>query len=202
MFNDYISWIQLQKTAGGLPANVFGYFAMLLVKLFALRDLRNPSAVLPSAPIGKHLSQQDIPARPERPKMHRWPVPQRQANFHPSASEFDLLRSHLEAFISRLADDGTVIRKGKAFDSLDAYFLNSFELFHIHPVDKSFHIVLNPSDAKLLVEKGWAEWFGLAGKVGQAQGTVFVYTAREEDELKVLERIWKAAVMFAKERKK
>jgi hypothetical protein len=131
--------------------------------------------------------------------MHKWPVPQRQVNLHPSLSEFELFQNRLENFISRHAQNGTVIRKNKSFDSLDAYFFNRHELFHIHPLDKSLHCVLHPGDAKLLIEKGWAEWFGLAGKVGQGKGTVFVYAVRNEEELKVLEKIWDAAVIFAQE---
>ena len=91
------------------------------------------------------------------------------------------------------------VKTGTSFDSLDAYFLGKKELFHVHPVDKSMHCVLHPSDAKLLVEKGWAEWFGLTGKVGQGKGTVFVYTVTDEGEMETLERIWDAAIMFAKE---
>ena len=174
MFQDYKSWIQLQKTAGGLPANIFGYLAMLLVKLMALSDLRNPATVLPALPTGKHLRPEDIPARSDRPQMYKWPVPQRQSTHHPSSTQFDLLQDRLKAFITRHLDEGSAIRKGTSFDSLDAYFLDKHELFHIHPVDKSFHCILHPSDAKLLIEIGWAEWFGLAGKVGQGKGTVLL----------------------------
>lgn len=173
---------------------------MLLVKLIAFRDLRNPAAVLPSIPPGKYLQPDNIPARPERPKMHKWPVPQRQASLHSPPSEFALLQDHLEEFVSKHASEGNVIRKGVSFDSLDAYFLGNHELFHIHPLDKSFHCNLHPGDAKLLIEKGWAEWFGLAGKVGQGKGTVLVYAVRDDEGLKVLEGIWEAAVCFAKEK--
>ena len=104
----------------------------------------------------------------------------------------------MQTFIAKQEQDGTLIRKGKAFDSLNAFFLDKHELFHIHPFDKSFHCMLHPSDAKLLVAKGWAEWFGLAGKVGQPFGTVLVYAVREDEEMEVLEKIWDAALMNAK----
>ena len=201
MLQDYNSWIQLQKTAGGLPANIFGYLAMLLVKLMALSDLRNPATVLPSLPTGKHLRPDDIPTRSDRPEMHKWPVPQRQSTHHPSPTQFNLLQDRLNAFITRQRDEGCVIRKGTSFDSLDAYFLDKHELFHIHPVDKSFHCKLHPSDAKLLIEKGWAEWFGLAGKVGQGKGTVLLYAMREDVDLTVFERVWEAALRYAQEGK-
>jgi Family of unknown function (DUF5519) len=199
MFNDYRLWVQLQLSAGGLPANILGYVAMLLVKLIAFHDLRNPASILPSVPAGKYLQPSEISERSDRPTMHKWPVPQRQVTLHPSASEFALLQNRLQGFISGHAENSTAIRKGKSFDSLDAYYFNGHELFHIHPVDKSLHCMLHPSDAKLLIEKGWAEWFGLAGRVGQGKGTVFVYAVRGEEEMNILEKIWGAAIMFAME---
>jgi len=193
MFNDYKAWIQLQTTAGGLPANIFGYLAMLLVKTFALKDLQNPAAVLPALPTSKYLEPSDIPTRPARPQMYQWPVPQRQVTEHPSTEQYAALRDHLEQFEIRFP----AVLKGRSFDSLDAYFLEKHELFHVHPVDKSFHCMLHPSDSKLLIEKGWAEWFGLAGKVGQGPGTVLVYAAREEEEMAVIRKVWDATVAYA-----
>jgi hypothetical protein len=58
--------------------------------------------------------------------------------------------------------------------------------------------MLHPSDAKLVIEKGWSEWFGIAGKVGQGTGTVLVYAVRSQEEMDVIEKIWQAAVAFAK----
>lgn len=198
MFRDYKDWIELQKTAGGLPANLLGYCAMLLVKLIAAKDLHNPSAINPDAPVGKYL--ENVVLRQERPEMHRWPVPQRQSTLIPTESEFASLQERLEQFISRLHRQGVEVKSGKAFDSLNAYYLRGHELFHIHPVDKSLHCMLHPSDAKLLVEKGWAEWFGLAGKVGQPKGTVLFYAVSGAQEIDVLEQVWQAAVTFVEKK--
>jgi hypothetical protein len=194
MFSDYNEWIQLQETAGGLPANLLGYCAMLLVKLIVAKDLRNPATIEPAAPVGKYL--ENIIVRQERPEMHRWPVPQRQSTLIPTASEFESLQERLKQFISRHHQQGVEIKSGKAFDSLNAYYLHGRELFHIHPVDKSLHCMFHPGDAKLVVEKGWAEWFGLAGKVGQQKGTVLFYAVRGAEEIDMLEQVWEAAVTF------
>lgn len=94
------------------------------------------------------------------------------------------------------------MEKGTAFDSLNAYYLNGHELFHIHPVDKSLHCMLDPSDSKLLISRGWAEWFGLAGKVGQGKGTILFYAPRNEDERRVLENVWEASIRFVEEQEK
>lgn len=203
MFQDYREWIQLQSTAGGLPANVVGYLAMLLVKFIAFHDVRNPAAVLPSIPAtGRHLDADALPTRGDRPQMFRWPVPQRQRDQHPPAQDFTAMEERLQAFLGTSKENGIVIEKRAAFDSLDAYYLNGHELFHIHPVDKSLHCILDPSDSKVLISKGWAEWFGLAGKVGQGNGTILFYAPRNGDERDVLEKVWEASIRFAEAQNK
>ena len=198
MFDDYHEWIQLQTTAGGLPANVVGYMGMRLVRFMAHSDLHSPNMILPSITPGKYLTSDSLPQRSTRPQMHKWPVPQRQASDHPSEVEYEFLKTRLEAFLTIQKGLGNEISKGVSYDSLDAYFLGKHELWHIHPVDKSFHVHLHPADATIVVEKGWGEWFGLTGKVGQGMGVVFVYAARGEDEIERMEKIWEAAAEFAK----
>jgi hypothetical protein len=200
MFEDYKGWVQLQRTAGGGPANIRGYVSMLLVSFFARTDLRNPATVLAFATnteSGKYLEPESIPKRSDRPQMYKWAVPQRQVSDHPSDAEKAAMKERLESFLERHKKNGTVIMKGKAFGSLEGYFIDKHELFHSHPVDQSFHVSLNPKDSKLLIEKGWAEWFGLTGRLGHNEGVVFVYAARGKEELDVLEKIWGASVKYA-----
>jgi len=197
MPSDYSEWIQLQTTAGGLPASIIGYCLMLLVKIFAHYDLRNPNLIDPREPAGKYLDKETVPSRPEeRPGMHRWPVPQRQVNQIPNDAEYEMLTKHLDTWIFKQKEEGKEITKGQAFDSLNAYYLKGYELFHIHPIDKSLHCMMHPADGKLLVEKGWAEWFGLTGKVWQPRGCVFHYSVRTGEEMAMLEKVWDAAVAF------
>jgi hypothetical protein len=198
MFDDYHDWIQLQTTAGGLPANVIGYLGMRLVRLTAHTDLHSPNLILQKVTPSKYLSPDSLPQRTSRPQMHKWPVPQRQSSAHPSEVEFTLLKTRMEAFITVQKGEGVEISKGVSYDSLDAYYLGKHELWHIHPVDKSFHVHLHPADAKVVVERGWGEWFGLTGKMGQAWGVVFVYAARTEEDIEGIEKIWEASVEFAK----
>jgi hypothetical protein len=203
MFEDYTDWIRLQTTAGGLPANFVGYLGMLLVKLIAFHDVRNPDAILPCIPAtGKHLDASTLETRGDRPRMFRWPVPQRQQDQHPSTEQCTALQERLQTFLSTSKENGIIIEKGTAFDSLDAYYINGHELFHIHPVDKSLHCMLDPSDSKLLISKEWAEWFGLAGKVGQGKGTVLFYAPRNEEERNILGKVWEASVRFAEAQNK
>ena len=203
MFQDYSEWIHLQTTAGGLPANSIGYLAMLLVRLIAFHDLRNPDVILPSVPAtGKHLDAQSLPTRTDRPRMFRWPVPQRQETQHPSTEDYAAFDDRLQAFVQTSKEKGILVEKGTAFDSLNAYYLNGHELFHIHPVDKSLHCMLDPSDSKLLISRGWAEWFGLAGKVGQGKGTILFYAPRNDDERNVLQKVWEASIRFVEGQEK
>lgn len=203
MFQDYSDWVQFQTTAGGLPANLVGYLAMFLVKLIAFHDVRNADAVLPTIPAtGKHLAAEALLPRGDRPRMFRWPVPQRQDTQHPSSEEFTAFEERLETFLNASKEKGIVIERGTAFDSLDAYYLDGHELFHIHPVDKSLHCTLDPSDSKLLISMGWAEWFGLAGKLGLRKGTILFYAPRNEEERDVLEKVWEASVRFVEEQEK
>jgi hypothetical protein len=73
------------------------------------------------------------------------------------------------------------------------------EIAHLHPLDGSMHLSVAPKDAKLVIERGWGERFGLSGTLLPCT-YVMVYAPRsgpdEEAEMKVVENIIKAAVKF------
>ena len=119
-------------------------------------------------------------------------MPQRQYE-DPS----DEMKTAIEELTERVAKEYN-LTKGTAFDSLNAYYIGKVEVFHRHPKDYSHHIMLHPSDAKLLLVQDWGELFGLAGKLGQALGCTLVFAPRNQDEIVILERIFKAAVEHAK----
>lgn len=80
------------------------------------------------------------------------------------------------------------------------------ELGHIHS-ETSLHLYFSPADAKVIVEKGWAQrhrcartqpwWFG-GGKHMWKIGDTFliVYAPRNEEELDVLATLIKASASF------
>jgi hypothetical protein len=194
---DYSDWIKFQKTAGGLPANFWGYLAMLLCRLIARHNLRDPKTIPgPYSDEGKFLNKESLPRWVHDPPIetstNRWPVPQREY-IVPS----DDIKNAIESLTERFATENN-LTKGTAFDSLNAYYLDGTEVFHRHPADYSHHIMLHPSDAKLSIIQGWGELFGLAGKVGQKLGCTLIFVPTNEEELKLLEKIMKAAVDFAK----
>jgi hypothetical protein len=61
------------------------------------------------------------------------------------------------------------------------------------------HISLSPLDAKLIIEKGWGERFGLSGTIVPVT-YVMIYAPRlgdkEEEDCKVVERILRAGMRF------
>jgi hypothetical protein len=196
---DYTDWIAFQRTAGGLPANFFGYLAMIFCRLITRHNLRNPASIPGDYSVdGKYLNSNTVPKRdPPTAKTDtdRWPVPQRQ--YEDPSEE---MKTAIEQFTERFATDNNLV-EGTAYDSLNAYYLDGVEVFHRHPKDYSHHVMLHPSDAKLLLVLEWGELFGLAGKVGQKLGTVLVFAPRSTEEIKVLETIFKGAMEYAKKGK-
>lgn len=77
------------------------------------------------------------------------------------------------------------------------------EIGHHHG-DLSVHLYLSPADAKLAIDKRWAErhrlslprtsWF--ANRYHVADGYVMVYGPRDEEEMEALETILRCAIRF------
>lgn len=71
------------------------------------------------------------------------------------------------------------------------------EIAHMHSVDGSLHIALTPRDAALVIERGWGERMGLAGKGFKLPSTLLlVYAPRNEGELEVVKNILSAGARF------
>ena len=64
----------------------------------------------------------------------------------------------------------------------------------------SWHVVLHPVDARVVVQKGWGEFHPLAGFAGSEAGFVMIYGPRNTEEVDALIRILFAALEYAKER--
>lgn len=73
------------------------------------------------------------------------------------------------------------------------------EIAHVHPLDGSLHMSLAPRDAKLVIERGWGERFGLGGSVMPVT-YIMVYAprpgGREAADAEVVARILAASVKF------
>ncbi len=72
------------------------------------------------------------------------------------------------------------------------------EFAHIHPaVDGSFHMMLEPSDAELVLERGWGEPHLLARTGRVPPNTLMIYAPRDEAEVDIVLQIAKAAYRYA-----
>lgn len=80
------------------------------------------------------------------------------------------------------------------------------ELGHIHG-DTSLHLYLSPEDAKVVIEKGWAQrhrlartqpwWLGHKKFIcGIGDTFLLIYAPRDESELRVLSTLIRASARF------
>ena len=68
------------------------------------------------------------------------------------------------------------------------------EVCHIHTTEGSLHALISPTDAKLVIERGWGERHGLSGKLGIPLNFIMIFASRNEMEVEIIERIiWAAA---------
>ncbi|MCJ1314264.1 hypothetical protein MMC25_007944 [Agyrium rufum] len=72
--------------------------------------------------------------------------------------------------------------------------VKSAEIVHLHTMDSSMHLTLHPSDAALVLEKGWGEMHPLAGRGPWVpKGFTMVYAPVTEEDVGVIVEIIKAA---------
>ncbi|KAL3438134.1 hypothetical protein BDV09DRAFT_131392 [Aspergillus tetrazonus] len=80
------------------------------------------------------------------------------------------------------------------------------EVCHSHPSDGSLHLTLHPTDVKLVLERGWAQRHPLARDSLWRMmklvppGFVMIYAPRNDEELKVVVEIIKAAAWWVGEK--
>ena len=77
------------------------------------------------------------------------------------------------------------------------------EFFHVHAAaEGSAHAILSATDASLVIERGWAERHGLAGRgLGVPLSYVMIFAPRNDDEINTMIMIAKAAARYALEGK-
>jgi hypothetical protein len=73
------------------------------------------------------------------------------------------------------------------------------EIAHLHTSDGSMHVSISPLDAKLVIERGWGQRFGLSGSILPFTYTM-IYAPRagpeEDEDVKVVGAIIRAGVKF------
>ncbi|CZR68967.1 uncharacterized protein PAC_18868 [Phialocephala subalpina] len=210
---DYRAWYNVGR--GGLPHNFLGYIIQgilspLKASRFDTSFMSQPKVLAKSGPPGEraYLKDEDVPQRKgDRPDVCKWILPQRQLDQKPGPES----RTKYEKLIHSLAVDhptklsvktsilergGPALYINPEVEKHPGAFGTRNEIAHLHESDGgSMHVSISPKDAKLVIEKGWGERFGLSGTILPVTYTM-VYAPRDEEEMKVVERIVRAGVKF------
>ncbi|KAE9369170.1 hypothetical protein N431DRAFT_379960 [Stipitochalara longipes BDJ] len=216
-WSDYQKWLQLGP--GGLPYNIFGYLISTILRplkasRFDTSFVSNDRILKKIGPMREKafLKDEDVPERKgQRPEVGKWILPQRQldqkAGGQKSKERFEnLIRSlsdekpdKLSVTTSVLERTGPALALNSSVQKHPGAYGTRNEIAHLHESEGSLHVCLSPPDAKLVIERGWGERFGLSGSVLPVTYTM-VYAPRqgeaEEKEVDIVERIIRAGVKF------
>lgn len=203
----YTDWFNLGPH--GLPVNVLGYGADKFLQKIKV-DTRDTSVFAPesekaahwakrTAPGGNisYLSSVNLKSR-NRPEVLPYVVPQLEVEGNEDI--VPVLKSYVEDMADR---DARFTMKPSNYESghIDSVWLkrkHSWQMVgefgHVHQ-EGSSHFILSVPDAREVLEKGWGERHGMAGRMTPLT-YMFVYAPRNEDELKEWKKIAKASAAF------
>ncbi|KAF2465620.1 uncharacterized protein BDR25DRAFT_295261 [Lindgomyces ingoldianus] len=205
---DFTSWKAFGT--GGTPPTLKGYLKIRrwgLWLFFHSQDLLNASAI-PDEGLA-YLSKDDIPVRAgPRPKLTRWTLPQRQFRdpITPTAAEalLNMMPSTATSFPQTIRSGpskteggtGPAIYVQPSCPTINPVAHKIFyEVAHVHPAENSLHVYVSPRDARTVVQAGWGQRFPVTWLAPPSW--IMVYAPRNEEEVEVVEKIVKAAAMFA-----
>ncbi|OAG34459.1 hypothetical protein AYO21_11368 [Fonsecaea monophora] len=207
---------------GGPSHDIFGWFKVhILVRPFTLA-VRDTTWTGDYPDHGAHKEIMALPARRGERPVILGIAPQRQFSQCPSqemnSRVLDMFSSFVQQNPNLLQQRVSVVEKHHYAlfvhpsilaepDNLPqiATVANG-ELGHIHG-DTSLHLYFSPADAKILIQRGWAQrhrcartqpwWFGgLKNMWGIGDTFLIVYAPRDQAELDVLCVLIKASIMF------
>jgi len=205
--NDYQKFLSLGP--GGTPPTLLGYCRITFLRLFVLSDPFTPIDSSNSTRYTKGYYQANQLCLPNRsgPRPEIAGIaPQRQLDQTGCSQMYQLLRSNLEYV--------AVVYNEQFYTNTSCFERNGLALFsrrpinatcngeicHVHHSDRSLHMSLHPDDAKIFIEKGWAERHPLARggwlKAYVPREFVMVYAPRDQNELDVVLQIIEAAVFW------
>ncbi|WP_335621949.1 fumarylacetoacetate hydrolase family protein [Chryseolinea soli] len=211
-YKDYQAWVALG--VGGLPHTFDGYQT---VKRLG-KNMKNPFDV---ANLERHIGKagdvstlKRLPKRKgPRPTIAPFAIPHRQTDQHNDTVTRNEERKWIES--AAIHQPERLTYKRSFFEKHnDALFVKDSltgnhtlmpithaEIAHVHPSDGSMHMILSPSDAKVVIESGWGELHGLAGQVfapGRelAPGYIMIYSPRTKKELEIAKQILEAAIRY------
>ncbi|TDZ18978.1 hypothetical protein Cob_v008128 [Colletotrichum orbiculare MAFF 240422] len=213
---DYRAYIALGP--GGVPHNWFGWLAVtLFIRPFALsKSSATYTGDYPSE--GGHEEMKNLPERKGERAEIGGIVPHRQLSQHAPEHMRESIQNLFANIVT--ANPATLESKRSLYERHNpALFVSPSllsspaapstaktargEIGHHHG-DMSVHLYLSPADARLAIEKGWAErhrlsvprtsWF--ANRYHVADSYVLVYGPRDEGEMEVLATILRCSARF------
>jgi hypothetical protein len=213
-YNQYASGLREQPT----------YLLWLITRLIDFKGLSKEEYCLrtsdfKSSEHSGYLNDKDVPLRNQsRPKMLRG-VPHRQLTQRAPDDIMYEMHKHMESIsIPRYggeATDNQLLLRGPSvieYTGADALFLpnkdqkifGKGEFAHLHSNDGSFHMILHLSDAKLLINKQWAERFPLVGtnlfnKMPIPDTFLLIYAPQNKNELQIWKTILNATISYNRE---
>ena len=204
---DYRAWRALGP--GGLPSTWRGW-----LETTRLRTMKRDPLGMDALQAVKGTAEDIatlvglLPRLGARPRVGPHPVPHRQLTDHAPPA----LRATLaEAFAERARDDAGRLELVRSHFEKHTLAVTARaqcrghpvaraacgEAGHIHPGDGSMHMILSPSDACYVIERGWGELHGLAGHAfGLPPTYTLIYAPRDDAEVAAIMRILDAAIAY------
>ncbi|KAK4942772.1 hypothetical protein LTR10_017532 [Elasticomyces elasticus] len=198
---DYRLFISLGH--GGPPHNVYGWIlTSFIVRPFTL-TARDTTWTGDYPETGAHKEILALPNREGERPIVKGIAPQRQFSQRPTA-EMNAKLSSLEKHNIALFVHPSLL--SKPHNLPETSVMSKGELGHIHG-DTSMHLYFSPADAKVIIEKGWAErhrsartqpwWFcGKKYMFNIGDSFLIVYAPRDEKEFDVLRTLLRASARF------
>lgn len=205
---DYKAFLALGP--GGTPSTFFGYLKITYLRLFTLSFDPFVAPVLETSiqppfglfqQFGARLPQRDGP----RPIVVGL-APQRQLDQPGSLRAYETICAtlkdlaqknplHLHTGVSCFEKQGLAL-----FSQSPLNATCRGEVCHVHDSDRSFHMSLHPSDAAVVIEKGWGQRHPLApgGWTGRYVPKEFlmIYAPRNQEEVKAVLKIFECAAWW------
>lgn len=196
VIKDYRAW-KVVALHGGPPLNVLGYIVSSLSIVFLRGDRRNPKQIKDTIGGQGFLDPEVVEKRSGPvPAVAKWKIPQRQITGKTADNSEVLAKEFYEQAIEKhgLLHQPSLIEK-----HISALFYNQrdpeHELIHRHPTDGSFHLLVHPQDAKVIMETNWGELFPLPpGWIRNNGETVLLYGPRSHEDIAVFHKFLDASM--------
>ena len=165
VYHDYQDFLSLGP--GGTPSNISGYLRIKFLSFFKLKDPFQP--VIESQPMQPRSNYLlTLPKRQSPRPAVRGIAPHRQMNQKSSPQVFSILSAKIKGLASAPQNQlgiGTSCFEQHStglFSLSPAFPTCGGEVCHAHASDGSMHMTLHPSDAAVVLARGWGERHPLA----------------------------------------